>query len=78
MNPSASLSPHLRVRFPPFGLRRLELCPVRALASWLERASITEGPLFRGIDRHGRLSAAALNHRSVALIVQRAAGCARC
>ncbi len=30
-----------------------EMCPVRAVRAWLEAASITAGPLFRGIDRHG-------------------------
>ncbi|MBA3843785.1 MAG: site-specific integrase [Actinobacteria bacterium] len=49
------------------------LCAVRALDQWLAAAGITEGPLFRGIDRHGRLSPHALSDRTVALIVQRAA-----
>jgi integrase len=49
------------------------LCAVHGLDRWLAAAGITEGPLFRGIDRHGRLSPRALSDRSVALIVQRAA-----
>jgi integrase len=35
-----------------------ETCPVRALEAWLAllaRRSITSGPLFRPIDRHGRI-----------------------
>ena len=50
-----------------------ELCPVRALAAWLAASAITEGSIFRGVDRHSRLSPVALSDRSVALIVQRAA-----
>jgi hypothetical protein len=49
------------------------LCAVHGLDRSLAAAGITEGPLFRGIDRHGRLSPRALSDRSVALIVQRAA-----
>lgn len=46
-------------------------CPVRTLQTWLERATIVEGPLFRQVDRHGRLGSAALTGDSVARIVQR-------
>ena len=28
-------------------------CPATALEAWLEKAQITEGPVFRGINRHG-------------------------
>jgi integrase len=49
------------------------LCPVRALAAWLDAAQITEGPLFRGVDKHGHLADDALSDRTVARIVQRAA-----
>ena len=35
----------------------LETCPVRALRAWLEVAHITDGPLFRTIDRHGHIGA---------------------
>ncbi len=47
------------------------LCAVHGLDRWLAAAGITEGPLFRGIDRHARLNPRALSDRSVALIVQR-------
>jgi integrase len=50
------------------------LCPVRALEAWLEVAKISAGPLFRRIDRHGKIHAEALSDRSVARIVQRVAG----
>jgi site-specific recombinase XerD len=49
------------------------LCPVRALAAWLETAQITEGAIFRAIDRHGRVAGEGLSDRSVARIVQGAA-----
>ena len=49
------------------------MCAVRALAAWLAATGIADGPLFRPIDQHGHVGAAALSDRSVALIVQRAA-----
>jgi site-specific recombinase XerD len=49
------------------------LCPVAATEGWLQTSEITTGPLFRSIDRFGRLSDTRLNDRSVALIVKRAA-----
>jgi integrase len=52
---------------------RPSMCPVRALADWLEAAEIASGPLFRAVDRFGRVRDAALSDRSVARIVQRAA-----
>ena len=52
---------------------RAALCAVRSLDTWLGAAAITEGPLFRYIDRHGRVHAEALSDRSVARIVQRTA-----
>jgi integrase len=52
------------------------LCPVRALAAWLDAAEITSGALFRGVSRFGRVQLDALSDRSVARIVQRAAAAA--
>lgn len=34
-------------------------CPVRNLRTWLELADISDGPLFRPIDRHGRIDTGA-------------------
>jgi integrase len=48
-------------------------CPVRALQAWLEAADTNEGPIFRGIHRHGNVKAARLSTRAVALIVKRCA-----
>jgi integrase len=40
--------------------------------SWLEAAGVSEGPVWRAIDRHGRLNAAGLHPDSIGLIVKRA------
>lgn len=52
---------------------RPETCPIRALAVWLKAANITEGPLFRAVDRHGNVSAHALEPGSIARILKKAA-----
>lgn len=46
-------------------------CPVRSLQAWLERANIVDGPIFREVDRHGRIGVKALTGDSVARIIQR-------
>jgi len=56
----------------PFG-GSASTCPVRALKAWLDASGITEGPLFRSVDRHGRVSPGRLSDRAVALAVKRAA-----
>lgn len=58
-------------------------CPVRAVIAWVDALAavgLTEGPLFRFIDRHGNVRPAhgrstsdRLNPQSVALVVQRRA-----
>lgn len=48
--------------------------PVRALLTWLTRAGITEGPIFRGIDRWGNLERRALTPQAINLIVKKRAG----
>jgi len=53
-----------------------KLCPVAALRAWLAGAGITTGPIFRHVDRHGRLSDAAITPQSVALVVKRYAAAA--
>jgi integrase len=50
-----------------------ETCPVRACRNWIDAAGISDGPLFREIDRHGRIHARALHRDSVGMIVKRAA-----
>jgi integrase len=54
-----------------------KLQPVAALSAWLQAGSITEGPIFRPVDRHGRVGTQALSDHAVASIVKkvcRAAG----
>jgi integrase len=53
--------------------RHAGTCPVQALQAWLERAGIEAGPIFRGIDRHGRILPGRLTAQSVALVVRRVA-----
>ncbi|TIW09246.1 MAG: integrase [Mesorhizobium sp.] len=45
--------------------------PVMVLQSWLERAGITEGAVFRGIDRWGNLETRGLTPQAVNLILKR-------
>lgn len=52
------------------------LKPVSALDAWLEASGITAGPIFREIDRHGRLGTERLSDRSVARIVKKVVGAA--
>jgi integrase len=50
-----------------------DTCPVRVLQSWMEAAGIGEGPVFRPIDRHGRLQSARLAPADVARVVKKLA-----
>ena len=45
--------------------------PVLALQAWLDRAVISEGAVFRGIDRWGNLEPRALTPQAVNLILKR-------
>ena len=56
----------------PYGSRP-ETCPVRALAAWVEAAGITEGPIFRPVNRHGQVQPGRLSGHAVALVVKRSA-----
>ncbi|HVF14207.1 MAG TPA: hypothetical protein VM942_06375 [Acidimicrobiales bacterium] len=51
----------------------LRIAPVEAVAAWREAAALHTGPLFRPIDRHGRVGTARLTASAVGRIVQRAA-----
>lgn len=48
-------------------------CPVRALRCYLDEAGITNGAVFRSIDRHHRISLHGLNKDSVGYILKQAA-----
>lgn len=53
----------------PYGSNPLT-CPVRNLEDWLEASKISEGPLFRRINRHGSILGR-LTPQSVRLIVRK-------
>jgi integrase len=56
----------------PFGR---EACPVAALRSWMDASGyVAGGPIFRPIDRHGRIGEGQLTDRSIASIVKASAG----
>jgi site-specific recombinase XerD len=56
----------------PFGSSEAT-CPVRSLQAWLEAARITDGPVFRSLDRFQRVQSVRLSDKAVALIVKRRA-----
>jgi integrase len=45
-------------------------CPVAALEAWLTISGISEGPIFRPVDRHGRVHDGRLSGDAVAEIVR--------
>ena len=49
------------------------LCPVEAVRAWLQAANLKSGPVFRGVDKWGRLRAERLTGQSVSLILKAAA-----
>ena len=53
----------------PFGSNPAT-CPVRSLKKWLEAAGITNGPVFRSVNRHGQMRESRLTSQSVALVVK--------
>lgn len=46
-------------------------CPVQALDAWLDLASITEGPVFRPVTKHGDVLPRRLSGEAIAAIVKR-------
>lgn len=48
-------------------------CPVAALEAWLAVSGITSGPVFRQVNRHGKIRETALTAQVVPRIVKRAA-----
>ena len=46
---------------------------MRGLQAWLEQAGITTGPVFRSLNRHGRMQAGRLAPAEVARIVKKLA-----
>lgn len=54
-------------------LEKEELCPVRALRTWLDTACITGGPLFVRIDRWKNIWSEGLTGKSLTRVVKKAA-----
>jgi integrase len=52
----------------PFG--RSRHCPVAAMEQWRTRSGITQGPLFRPVDRHGAISNLRLSGEAVCLVIK--------
>jgi hypothetical protein len=52
----------------PFG--RTRHCPIRALDAWKAASGINQGPVFRPIDRHGKLAEGRLSGDAVSSIVR--------
>lgn len=48
-------------------------CPVRNLQEWIEAAGVGDGPVFRAINRHGRIRAGRLSPADVARVVKKLA-----
>ena len=46
-------------------------CPVRAVLRWIEQSKLADGPLFRGITKHGAVRTTRLTDQIVADIVKR-------
>ena len=55
----------------PYGTDELT-CPVGRLKAWFEASGISDGNVFRSVDRHGKIGAG-LTDKAVALVVKRAA-----
>jgi integrase len=59
----------------PYG--RSRCCAVLALDAWLAASGITEGAIFRPVDRHGRVHQSRLSGEAVSLVVRERVAAAR-
>jgi site-specific recombinase XerD len=50
-----------------------ETCPVRTMQAWIELATISAGPVFRSINRHGQVQPGRLSGIDVARVVKKLA-----
>lgn len=50
-----------------------ETCPVRNVQTWMDQAALSDGPLFRSINRHGQVQPGRLSGIDVARIVKKLA-----
>jgi site-specific recombinase XerC len=49
-----------------------ELCPVEALRNWLRVSKVSQGPIFRAINRWGQISQNRLSQSGINFLLQRA------
>jgi integrase len=56
----------------PFGEHE-DTCPINALRKWLSTANVTDGSVFRGVDRHDKVASTGLHRDSIAAIFKTAA-----
>ena len=49
---------------------RTRLCPVAAYSDWLTQSGIKDGPVFRPVDRYGRMQRVRLSGEAVSLIIK--------
>lgn len=47
------------------------VCPVRGLQAWIAAAGIASGPIFRAVDRYGRVQDRRLNDKAVERIIRK-------
>jgi hypothetical protein len=52
----------------PYG--RTRHCPVAALEAWLALSAVTSGPLFRHVNRHGRIHPERLSGEAVSIVIR--------
>jgi len=55
---------------------RTRWCPVASLDAWLTTSGITEGPIFRPVDRHGRVHENRLSGEAISIVVRERAAAA--
>jgi integrase len=55
----------------PIPNSRSRWCPVTALGAWVAASGITEGAVFRPVDRHGNVDGARLSGEAVSVMVRR-------
>jgi integrase len=55
---------------------RTRWCPVAAIDIWLQTSGISDGAIFRPIDRHGRVHNARLSGEAVSIVVRQRAAAA--
>ena len=58
----------------PYG--RARHCPVLAIDVWLTRSGIETGPIFRPVDRHGRIQPEQLSGEAISLVIRKRLGAA--